>query len=213
VDLTAGERAAYALVLAAGQGLRFGGDKLLAPLYGKPLIAHVGTAIAQAMATGFLAGGVAVVRPGDTRLGWHLDTAGLELVSNPDADEGLATSIRCGLNSLAAKGRTPPAGAALIILGDEPLLREDAIERLVSHWRQTGASVRPRYARQPNAPGHPVLLDRGLWHLANRLDGDRGLSTILASQPGSVTTLDLPGTNPDVDTQEDLRTLEGGGSA
>jgi CTP:molybdopterin cytidylyltransferase MocA len=54
-----------------------------------------------------------------------------------------------------------------------------------------------------------VLLDRGLWHLVDRLEGDRGLSTVLASQPGSVATLDLPGANPDVDTQEDLRKLEG----
>jgi CTP:molybdopterin cytidylyltransferase MocA len=211
VDLTAGERAAYALVLAAGKGLRFGGDKLLAPFHGKPLIAHVGIAIAQAMATGFLAGGVAVVRPGETRLGWHLDTAGLELVPNADADAGIASSIRCGLNALAAGSRHPQAGAALIILGDEPLLRDDAIEHLVSYWRQKGTSVRPRYARQLDAPGHPVLLDRGLWHLANKLEGDRGLSTLLASQPGSVATLDLPGTNPDIDTPDDLRTLEGGG--
>ena len=209
MSLTAGESAAYALVLAAGQGLRFGGDKLLAPFHGKPLIAHVGIAIAQATANGFLAGGVAVVRSGDTRLGWHLDTAGLELVPNPDADEGLATSIRCGLKSLTAAGRTPPAGAALIILGDEPLLRDDAIEHLVYYWRQKGTSVRPRYAQQPDAPGHPGLLDRGLWHLVDRLEGDRGLSTVLASQPGSVATLDLPGANPDVDTQEDLRKLEG----
>ena len=125
----------------------------------------------------------------------------------------IATSIRCGLNSLAATGRTPPAGAALIILGDEPLLRDDAIEHLVYFWRQHGNSVRPRYAQQPDAPGHPVLLDRGLWHLANTVEGDRGLSAVLASQPGSVATLDLPGTNPDVDTQDDLRTLEGDGSA
>ncbi|HSE66764.1 MAG TPA: nucleotidyltransferase family protein [Gemmatimonadales bacterium] len=213
MSLTAGESACYALVLAAGQGLRFGGEKLLAPLHGRPLIAHVGIAVAQAMASGFLAGGVAVVRPGDTRLGWHLDTAGLELVLNPDADKGLATSIRCGLDSLAAAGRTPLAGAALIILGDEPLLRDDAIEHLIYYWRQKRTSVRPRYAQQPDAPGHPVLLDRGLWHLANRLEGDRGLSTVLAAQPGSVATLDLPGTNPDVDTQDDLRALEGGGSA
>ena len=209
MSLTDGESAAYALVLAAGRGLRFGGDKLLARLHGRPLIAHVGVAVAQAMANGFLAGGVAVVRPDDTRLGWHLDTAGLELVPNPDADEGLATSIRCGLNSLAAAGRTPPAGAALIILGDEPLLRDDAIELLVYYWRQKGTSVRPRYAQQPEAPGHPVLLDRGLWHLVDRLEGDRGLSPLLASQPRAVATLDLPGANPDIDTQEDLRKLEG----
>jgi CTP:molybdopterin cytidylyltransferase MocA len=54
-----------------------------------------------------------------------------------------------------------------------------------------------------------VLLDRGLWHLVDRLEGDRGLSPLLASQPGAVATLDLPGANPDIDTQEDLRKLEG----
>ena len=100
-------------------------------------------------------------------------------------------------------------GAALIILGDEPLLRDDAIEHLVYYWRQKGISIRPRYSQQPDAPGHPVLLDRGLWHLVDRLEGDHGLSSLLASQPGAVATLDLPGANPDVDTREDLRELEG----
>jgi CTP:molybdopterin cytidylyltransferase MocA len=53
-----------------------------------------------------------------------------------------------------------------------------------------------------------VLLDRGLWHLARELTGDHGLGTLLALRPAAMTTVDVPGANPDVDTPGDLTQLE-----
>lgn len=203
-------RAAYALVLAAGSGTRFGGEKLLASFHGRPLVAHVATTLAQAVANGVLAGGVAVIAPGDVSLAWHLDTAGLQLVENPRATSGIGSSLQIGLAALNGP-RQLPVGAALIVLADQPLIRLEVIIRLVTEWRAQGCSVRPRYAARPGEPGHPVLLDRGDWSLADQLTGDRGLGPLLDPGNTRAVEIEVPGHNPDVDTPADLSRLEGAG--
>jgi CTP:molybdopterin cytidylyltransferase MocA len=200
--------APYAVVLAAGAGSRFGGAKLLAPYRGKPLVTHAALAVAEAIAAGALAGGVAVLPPGDTRLPWLLDSAGLSLIENRDAASGIASSLRAGLRALTAPDLTPPAGAAVVVLADQPLQRAETIARLVEAWRRHGGSIRPRYRLQPDEPGHPVLLDRGAWALAESLSGDEGFGSIFRQRPDAVTIVDLPGANPDVDRPEDLLHLE-----
>lgn len=201
----------YAVVLAAGAGARFGGGKLLAPFRGRPLVAHSALTVAQATAEGLLAGGVGVLPPGNTRLAWHLDMAGLMLVVNAQPASGLASSLQCGLRALEQASLTPPAGAALIVLADQPLLKTETIARLVEGWRQHGRSVRPRYHLHPEEPGHPVLLDRELWPLVAGLTGDQGFGSIFQQRPELVTLVDLPGGNPDVDRPEDLLQLEESG--
>lgn len=199
--------AIYALVLAAGRGRRFGGDKLLAPFRGATIIGHVTATLAQAVGGGLLTGGVAVVPVRARALLWPLDTAGLEVVENPDAGTGLASSLRIGLAALAHPDRRPAPTAALVVLADQPLLRLSVIEALVSAWRLAPGTLRPRYAEQPGEPGHPVLLDRVDWPLAEGLRGDKGLGALLAGHAG-VRLVGVPGANPDVDTAEDLRLLE-----
>jgi molybdenum cofactor cytidylyltransferase len=199
------ERAAFALVLAAGSGSRFGGAKLLAPFHGRPLVAHAAAAVAEAIAAGTLAGGVAVIPPAAPGLARTLDAAGLQLVENPDAALGMANSLRRGL-AVLREHTAPPASGAVIVLADQPLLRAEVIAQLVAGWRQSGRSTRPRYLATPAEPGHPVLLDRSLWHLAERLAGDTGLMQLLGGEP--VIHIDVTGANPDVDTPADLRQLE-----
>ena len=196
----------YALILAAGSAVRFGGGKLLAPLHGRPLISHVATTVAQALTAGTLSGAVAIVREHDTSLAWPLETAGATVIANPDADQGMATSLKRGLAALGEMSLDPPAGAALVMLADQPNVSNDVIARLVDSWRMNGRSVRPRYAATPATPGHPVLLDRALWSFANGLTGDRGLGSLLAGR-ADLTVIDVPGRNPDVNTIEDLTRL------
>jgi molybdenum cofactor cytidylyltransferase len=200
--------APYAVVLAAGAGTRFGGEKLLAPLHGKPLVAHVALALARAVAAGDLGGGVAVLPPGDTRLSWHLDAAGLTPIVNPEAATGVSSSLRRGIAALEDPSLDPPAGAALIVLADQPLLSPGTIAQLVRAWRERRRSIRPRYADHPSVPGHPVLLDRAAWRMTRDLHGDEGFGLLFRAQPGLVDLLDLPGDNPDVDRPEDLHLLE-----
>lgn len=194
----------HALLLAAGLGSRFGGNKLLAPLEGKPLIAHVAATLSAALAGGTLAGGVAVIPAGATALVGPLETAGLTPVENPDAAEGLSTSLVRGLAALRAI--EPRVGGALIVLADQPALRPEVIQAVVDGWRRSGKTTRPRYAGAPGEPGHPVLLDRRDWPLADRLAGDQGFRHLLHGV--DLTLVDVPGANPDVDTPDDLRRLE-----
>lgn len=167
---------------------------------------HAAATLAEAIATGILAGGVAVVPREATGLAGPLARAGLRLVENPDAGTGLASSLQAGLTTLERV--QPRAGAALIVLADQPLLRIETIARLVDAWRARGMSIRPRYALQPAEPGHPVLLDRLSWPLVETLRGDTGLGPIFRAHPDAVFIIDLPGANPDVDTPADLHSLE-----
>jgi CTP:molybdopterin cytidylyltransferase MocA len=204
-----GKPAVYALVLAAGEGSRFGGDKLLARWQGSPIITHVATTIAESIQAGELAGAVAVIPPASTSLVWPLDTAGFTLVENPNPREGLSTSLQRGLGALSRPGVFPEAAAALIVLADQPLLRRPVIQALIADWREQHRSVRPCYAAAPGEPGHPVLLARADWPLAREATGDAGVGRLLAAVPGGVRCIYVSGANPDIDTPEDLLHLEG----
>jgi molybdenum cofactor cytidylyltransferase len=195
---------AYGLVLAAGQGRRFGGGKLVASFHGRPLLSHVLEVVRAACERGILGGGYVVVQSDDARALALSADARLDPLFNDAPHRGLSHSVRLGLTAL--EGRAD-AGAALVFLGDQPLVRIEVVEALISAWQKgAGAIVRPRYEDAPDVPGHPVLLDRSTWPLARQLQGDRGFNRLLTST--SVFTVDVPGANPDVDSQADLNALE-----
>lgn len=199
---------AHALILAAGEGRRFGGDKLYALYRGRPLLSYVLDVVAAARKRGLLDGGHVVVAAGDDRGVTLARGAGLEPIINNAPELGLSHSLRLGFAALETR-RPEPAQAALVFLGDQPLVRSDVVEALVTAWREGGGAViRPRYADSPGTPGHPVLVARAIWTRAHALEGDQGLGAVLDSSPSETVTLDVKGDNPDVDTQRDLDALE-----
>lgn len=191
-----------ALLLAAGRGTRFGGDKLRAPLRGRPLVGHVAATIDTAIRAQTIAGCLTVTAAGDTALRQLVMECGFAGVENPDPAAGVSSSLSLGLKSLALDANV---GAALIVLGDQPLLRLEVILALVDRWHETGISARPRYAEHPEQPGHPVLLDRSLWKLVDEARGDTGLKELLPA--GAMTIVEVSGSNPDIDTRDDLDSL------
>jgi molybdenum cofactor cytidylyltransferase len=218
-----------AVVLAAGRGSRFGGPKQLALLDGRPLLAHVLGAILVARPALVSLGEVVVV------LGFHADAVEraleprasekVRLVRNPDPGRGIASSLQVGLEALG-----PESEGALVALGDQPLLLWGTVEALADAWatlagttsgasggNATGAGptagVRPSIIVPRYAGGggpNPVLLDRSAWPLAVGLAGDAGMRAAIAAHPGLVLAVDVPGSNPDVDTPQDLAALRGG---
>ncbi|MDX2194591.1 MAG: NTP transferase domain-containing protein [Gemmatimonadales bacterium] len=190
------------MVLAAGRSVRFGSPKQLALLEGRPLAAHAFGAVAAACRAGILDGGVAVVAAGDEAVERLARAAGLDVAWNEHAHDGLSTSLRTGLHHLTSPGLDPAPLAALVCLADQPRLRAEVMVALLDAWDEGRADlIRPRYAGDPRAPGHPVLLDRRLWPEADAATGDAAFARFAATRTHFVR---VEGQNPDVDVPGDL---------
>jgi molybdenum cofactor cytidylyltransferase len=197
-----------ALVLAAGRGQRFGGGKLHALYRDRPLLAHVLTVVEAACNHGLIRGGHVVIGADDERASGLVRDAGLEPIVNDAPELGLSNSLRLGLASLETESMVDP-GAALVFLGDQPLVRLDVVEQLVKAWQEgRGAIIRPRYTGPGDVPGHPVVISRKVWPLASQLTGDLGFRVLVDSSSPDMVMLDVAGDNPDVDTWADLQALE-----
>ncbi len=183
---------AAAVVLAAGAGSRFGGGKLLATIGGRPILSHV---VDAARAAGL--DPIIVVVPPSGEID-ELDLGAVRRVVNPNPEEGLSSSVRVGLRALEFDGDVE---SAVILLGDQPGVRVDVLDRLLAASKDTWL-VAPRYAM--DAAPNPVLVRRPGWRLADELAGDRGFGRLLESRPDLVAWVPVEGDNPDVDTRADL---------
>ena len=194
----------HALVLAAGGGSRFGGSKLQARYRDQPLLAYPLALVAAARERGLIRGGHVVIPADDDATRGLVIDMRLQPVLNSASERGLSYSLQLGL---AALEEAEPLDAALVLLGDQPLVRLEVVEAIISAWYAGGeAIIRPRYEASPDVPGHPVLVARGVWPLIRELQGDVGLGSV-GSRPRE-TLVDVTGHNPDVDTLGDLRALE-----
>ena len=177
------------LVLAAGEGRRFGGPKQLAPLHGRPLLAH---AVATARAAGLdRVVGVLGARADAVRA--EVDLAGVEVAVCENWAEGMSASLRCGLEAAAGSDEV------VVLLGDQPGVGAGAVARVRA---APGDAARAVYG---GVPGHPVVLRAGLLARAGELAGDAGFRALLGGAT-AVECGDL-GDPRDIDTRDDLEVM------
>lgn len=188
------------VILAAGRGSRFGADgpKTLARLGARPLVAH---AVEAATASG--------LRPLVVVVGCQApDVAAaagpeVEVIENPDWEEGMSTSLRAGLATVLADRSVT---AVAVALADQPRIGAEAYRRLVAAHR-SGAEL--AVATYGGKRGHPVLIGRTHFTEAMLMTGDEGARTLLAAHPVVEVPCDGTGETTDVDTPADLAALEG----
>jgi len=184
-----------AVVLAAGAGSRFGGGKLLAPVEGRPILQHVLDRIAESGVDEV----IVVLGADAAEVERTLDWRGERRVRNPEPSRGLSSSLQVGVAAL-----DDDVEAAMIVLGDQPLLPARAVRALLDAEVDGGTPiVVPVYG--DNAGRNPVLLGREAFGLVEEATGDRGLGPLLAAHPELVREIPIrvEGGNPDVDTRAD----------
>jgi molybdenum cofactor cytidylyltransferase len=200
-DRAVSEARTAGIILAAGRGRRFGGGKMIAALEGRPLLQHV-LDLAAAVSLEPL---VVVLGADAARIERSIAWRGETLVRNPAPERGLSSSLRLGLDEL--ERIQPDCRRTAVLLGDQPRLAAEQLRTLLDQpLDEEQPIIVPRYA--DGRPGNPVLLERGAWPLAAYLSGDRGMSQLFEARPQLVRHIDLPGSNPDVDTPAHLASLE-----
>jgi len=185
------------VLLAAGQGSRFGRPKALVELDGQTLAER----------------GVTLLRVGGTDPVLIVTGAAeVELrpehqartVYNGEWRTGMGSSLRSALRALTELEAGPEIGAVVVALADQPLVGAEAVGRLIAAYR-AGADV--AVAAYGGKPRNPVLLAREHWpEVIATATGDQGARAFLRARPELVTLVECGDTGrpDDIDTPADL---------
>nr|WP_197276968.1 NTP transferase domain-containing protein [Sphingomonas profundi] len=180
-----------ALVLSAGGSRRFvGGNKLLAPLRGRPIVQHA-VAAARAAPAGRV---IVVVGRDRARVAAAARGPRVSIVHARHHAKGVGESLRAGLAALRPAERT-----VFLFLGDVPVVPPGLTFRLARALRPGTVAVRPR---DRAGPGHPVVMRRPSREIVARLQGDRGLGALIAGGTRWIGTVGHR--SADIDTRRDL---------
>ncbi|WP_210571803.1 NTP transferase domain-containing protein [Streptomyces sp. GESEQ-4] len=189
------------LLLAAGGGRRLGGrPKALLEHRGRPLVEHAVGVLRAAGCTRVhvvLGARAAVVRE-------RARLEGCVLVDNPEWEQGMGSSLRAGLDSLAGT----PATAALVSLVDQPGIGPEAVARVLAAYTDEESLVSAAY---DGVRGHPVLFGAAHWaDIAATATGDRGARAYLKAHEEEITLVECGDVAEayDIDTEGDLSHLE-----
>jgi molybdenum cofactor cytidylyltransferase len=178
-------------LLAAGSATRFGGGKLDADLQGKPLGRHaLDTALALKQSPVLIVVGEQV--PTFAR-----ESSQAEIIHNPDAADGLGTSV-----ALAARHAADGGSMALLLLAaDMPLVSGATLRRLVD---ACAPGVPSAVVHPDGHPGIPACFPRDWFAALQGLAGDQGAGKLLRGS-GQVRTIAVPAAElADVDRPDDL---------
>lgn len=176
------------VILAAGLSRRFGdGDKLLAPLHGRPLALN----IAETLRNIPFAARFAVIGRNDPGYA----ACGYRLLHNAEPERGMAQSLKLGVAAAAVTD----AQAVLVLLADMPAVPARHIASLLARF-----DGKPLGSRAGGHISPPALFPRAQFDALMRLEGDAGARALLRDAQA----IDAPQAwLADVDTPDDLARL------
>lgn len=189
-----------AIILAAGPSSRLGRPKQLLPWGGPTLLGRV---VAETSAWPVDSIWVVLGSRFEEVL-QSVDLGDVGVVENPEWEEGMASSLRVGLD---VASRDPSNEAAFIVMGDQPGINPAVVEALLEYRQSSDAlAIFPKYRY---VRGHPVLIARPLWSRLMSLEGDQGGRELFQAHPDWVEEVWFEELAPrDIDTADDVRDLQ-----
>lgn len=128
----------------------------------------------------------------------------VKIVVNPDFEQGMSSSIKCGLGHISEK-----SDAIMIVLGDQPLIEKEIINLLVGkNYGSERGIVVPVYK---GVKGHPVIFKMKYKDDLLGLTGDMGGKEIVEGHPGDVIEVEVDSESIiiGIDTKSDYQSLIG----
>lgn len=189
------EASALIVLLAAGEGRRYGGPKQLAEIEGQSMLCRVARA---ALASG---APVLVVTGADAeQVEYALATLPVRIVHHAAWHDGMGSSLAAGIRQLQVD--CPAATGALLCLADQPLLDSAMLTRMLARHRV--APQRILVTEHAGVTGPPVLFPRDCFETLMAWSGRYGAHDLLEREAARVERFASDATI-DVDTPDDLR--------
>jgi molybdenum cofactor cytidylyltransferase len=185
------------VVLAAGDGSRFGGPKQLAELHGRALVEHALDALAAVPTVERI---VVVLGARAEQIRTGADLSGTEIVVAPNWESGISASLQAGIAAVDT------AEAALVTLADQPMITPQVIAAVIGRIDGPAPAARATY---DGRPGHPVLIKRELFAEVLELEGDAGAGDLLELAGVAKVECGRLASDHDVDTRDDLLAIGG----
>jgi molybdenum cofactor cytidylyltransferase len=185
-----------AIVLAAGRSSRMGSQKLLLPFAGKTVITHI---VDQLLAS-VIDKVYVVVGHEPNRIAKELSGRPVTIVTNPDYESGMLSSVRVGFEALPADCET-----VLVALGDQPSLASEMVDNMVRSFIKSGKGIlMPLYNGKR---GHPIIVARHYQQEILTHYDEIGLRGLLYAHPDDIFELKVSTSSvlQDMDYPEDYR--------
>lgn len=127
-----------------------------------------------------------------------IGSASLRVMHAPDHAEGIAASLRCGIAQAVREGWQ----AAMICLGDMPLVTAGVLDRLLEAYRSSAPQPDAVVPLAGGRRGNPVLWRRAMFPQLLALRGDQGARAVLDRPGTQVLGVEIgdPGVLADFDT-------------
>ena len=187
-----------AIVLAAGGSSRYGRCKQLVEIDGASLVRLAGDKLSSLFSHDRI--GV-VVGANSEAVAQSVSDLPVNVVLNEHWQQGLASSLKAGLNSVE-----PGCQAVMITLCDQALVTEDHLRRLLDLWLADPTRIiAGGYA---GTIGTPAVIPAEFYPQLLALEGDAGAKSVLKNNAGRVRTVAIPEAEFDLDVPADLEKLD-----
>ena len=188
-----------AVILAAGQSGRLGKPKQLLKYQNKTFLQH---AIDTAKQSSVQSVVVVLGSNADIILN-ETDTSGIDIVKNDDWQNGIASTIRCGIEKLISLDNI--IDAAILMVCDQPFVTPDLLDNLIRGQAETG---KPIIASEYDVTvGTPALFHKQLFSELMELQGDIGAKKIMVQNSDLLATISFSKGSIDIDTIDDYKAL------
>jgi molybdenum cofactor cytidylyltransferase len=181
------------LLLAAGQSTRFGSNKLLHPVIGnRPMLLVCAEKLVNAVPDS-----VVIISDELSAFTTQLEQLGLRVVVNEQAEQGMGSSIACGVSA------SEDASGWLIMLADMPYIKTETIQLLANELIENNQIIAPMLDQHR---GHPVGFGQRYKNDLLALHKDRGAREIIHNNQHQLTLVAVNDTGiiNDVDQPIDL---------
>jgi len=189
-----------AILLAAGESKRMGQPKQLLPFRGSTLLGQIVENLLQSQA----AETIVVLGSQAEKIIPQIAGEPVRIVVNPDFEQGMSSSIKCGLSHISEA-----ADGVMIVLGDQPLIEKETIDLLIERHRQSERGIiLPVYN---GIRGHPVIFTMKYKDELLRLTGDIGGKQIVERHPSDVLEVEVDSESvvTSIDAESDYQSLVG----